>query len=400
MKSITPAYKNNTSEFILSLFSKQRFRGNDFDYSIFTTRAPDGYNIYSEVNTQVLGGTTPFFDAMKNLFKRIPRFEPSRETIGNKISLYRYMILVDRLIYFYHIYILHTQRKLNGFSNTAGFVIFYHGAYRSFEETDKSLIRKVKPPVENLFICTKAAPSCVAYSYPNEIIREALNEKYYLQSMTDEIINKGYVNFDKVAFPDYKCSKKKQDKCVADCYFEGIRRGNSMEHYISPKTDEYIDKIYYSGIGELRYIIDLEKFDIARKSDLLDTQELLKSCCITETSFIKDRMVANKVGSMIKGYYISLRDIMHYASYLGKQNVFIYDRSCGTIDTMTKTEKVIDPITRKETIKTILPPIEDVIPLMERFARLGFGISKRKRHKQKNKTKNRKDKRNKSRKIK
>jgi hypothetical protein len=88
-------------------------------------------------------------------------------------------------------------------------------------------------------------------------------------------------------------------------------------------------------------------------------------------------MVANKVGSMIKGYYISLRDIMHYASYLGKQNVFIYDRSCGTIDTMTKTEKVIDPITRKETIKTILPPIEDVIPLMERFARLGFGISKK-----------------------
>ena len=402
MTSISPA-KHSTSEFISSFFSKKRFNARDFDYSIFTTRSPDGYSIYSEVNPHVLGGTTPFFDAMINLFKRIPRLDPSRETTGNKISLYRYMILIDRLIYFYHIYILHTQRKLNGFSNTAGFLITYHGAYRSFEETDKSLIRKVKPPVENLFICTKAAPSCVAYSYPNEIIREALNEKYYLQSMTNEIKQKGYVNFDRVAFPDYKCSKKKQDKCVANCYLEGTRRGNSMEHYISPKTDEYIDKIYYSGIGELRYIIDLEKFDIARKSDVLDTQELLKSCCITETSFIKDRMVANKAGYMIKGYYISLRDIIHYASHLGKQNVFIYDRSCGTIDPMTKQEKVIDPITRTETIKTILPPIEDVMPLMERFARLGFGISKRRRHKQRGRTKNRKDKqhkRNKSRKIK
>jgi hypothetical protein len=353
-----------------------------FNYSIFTTRAPTGYDLFSAVNPELLRSPNRFYNAMKIILERIPRINPSREKKGTKITLHKYMILLDRLIYFYHIYILYNQHKLKGFSNTAGIVILFHGGYEEYDASKERTIIDVPPPIENLFLCSKATPGCYAYEYTGDEIASSLNKKSYLWLMTNNIKQKGYVNFDEVAFSKETCKERREYRCDANCYLELSRTGNSMEHFITPKTDQYINKYYSRNLNEKYYIVDLQKFDEVRDSPTLSAEEKLKSSCITGTDFIKGRMVKLYTDSIHTGYSLKLSDIMDYvAQVLRKPNVFIYDRSCAVILPMTRYEKRIDPVTKKEYQNIILPEMSLVIPFIEGYTTKGFGISKRRKYK-------------------
>jgi len=250
----------------------------------------------------------------------------------------------------------------------------------------------VPPPIENLFLFSKATPGCYAYEshINNPEIMDSSDKNSYLWLMTNNIKQKGYVNFDEVAFSNEECLRSGERDCVANCYLELSRRGNSMEHYISPKTNQYINKNYSRKLNEKLYIVDLEKFDAVRESPTLSAEEKLKRSCITGTDFIKERIVNRYKDSVLTGYGLKLSDIVDYAAQvLRKPNVFIYDRSCGVILPMSRYEKRIDPVTKEEYNEHILPEMGLVIPFVEGYRIKGLGISKRRKYRKKRKTQKR-----------
>lgn len=380
LTSTTTTVTKPKSHFLLSLFSSTVVdTTKEFDYTVFTTRAPEGYSLYSAINRQVLSGTTPFFDAMKEIFKIIPHLEPSKRKEGNRYSVHRYMLILDRLIYFYNVYLLQHQSKLKGFSNTAAFVVYTHGAYPIYNVADRTSIKEVRNPVENMFVCYKSAPGCVAREAQDQILKEVSDKGSYLWTMTNGIKTKGFVNFDEVAFPDYKCPVKNSSSAAGCCFAEVLRRGNSMEHYIGPNTKKYIDKMYYTNVGEHDYVIDLNEFDKVSESKTLDPVQKITASAVTLTDFLKARMTPKYKGTVLRSYSFRLSDLMDYASeVLGKTNVFIYDRSCG----------VTLPIMVDSSGTSVLPPIETIIPLVEGYSREGLGKKSSRRGNKANRTRN------------
>jgi hypothetical protein len=388
----------STSPFTLSFLYTEEKKEEKlyFDYSFFTTRAPFGYSLYTSIPQIRERSSTPFFDAMRTLLERIPRYSPSRVPDSeNTVTLHKYMIIIDRLIYFYNIYLLKNQHKLNGFSNTAVFAVLFHGGYCSYDVDEAGVVNDVPPPVENVFICSKAAPSRFSYSLGSPSNPRVTFDM--LTEITNDVKSRGYVNFDAAVFPYYKCSRANKDKCVANCYSELIREGNAMEHYITPNTTQYIDKQYNYDLDDKRYIIDLEQFDRLQTSGLSNEEKYLNSS-ITETEFIKSRFKPYYTGSKIKGYMITLKDIIDYASQvLNKQNVFIYDASCGVIIPMTTwkpsvnvhTGKKIFDSTGKQVTTIELPKAKQVEPLTKKAAQKGFGKSIKRRHRKTKKNKRR-----------
>jgi hypothetical protein len=291
------------------------------------------------------------------------------------------MILLDRLIYYYQIYLLFNENKLEGFANSVGLAIYTHGSYEEYNVNDPIYIERVKAPVENMFICTKSAPGCITHDYGELIMDDFLNQDSSLWVMSNNIEQKRYVNFDETVFRLGECERKKRrnDLNYAFCYREDTKRGRSMEHYISPNSKRYIDKLYQGNRDDYKcYVINLETFYNIRDSPIT-LYEKIQRCSIIEDPYFKSKLTYS---SDNKTFTFFLSDIMDYCSrVLQKTNVFIYDRSCGGT-----------PGTRRVNGILIYTPIEDVIRATNEFARQGFGIKKMKHHKRKSK-KNRKSNR-------
>lgn len=328
----------------------------------FSTGAPPGYSLYTAVDLELVERSDkPFFDSMKRVFSRIPHFKPSIVT-ENRTTEHLYMIMLDRLIYYYQIYTLMNNNQLKGFSNTAGFVIYLHGAYPIYDASNEESIKNVKSPTENMFLCTKSSPGCFAYGYPGSILEDFENKNSSLWTMTNNLENKQYVNFDEVAF---KPTKRSTDTTMAVCYLSDTKRGRAMEHYIHPNRNKYINKMYQGKcVDGLCYVLNLEKFNMVRSDPHMKIEERLAFSNILEEPFIMSRRANYPDGTFI----LNLSDIVNYASdVLKKKNVFIYDRSCGVFDyTIVNGEDV-------------LPPIEKVITRVEEYTREGFGKSRQKK---------------------
>jgi hypothetical protein len=378
----------------------------NFNFTVFTTGAPKGYSIFTEVNEELLAEPNRFYNAMLKLLKRIPRVNPSREREGKKVSLHKYMILIDRLIYYYNIYILKTENKIiPGFENNAGIVILYHGSYHEYDATIERTKINVPAPIENLFICTKAAPGKLACERTDdrgedtEVI-DSSNKNSYLWLMTDNIKDKGYVKYDEVAFK-HKCAPP-DDECIANCFLELSREGNAMEHYIYPTTKKYINKNFSRSSSENLYIVDLEMFYKIRDDPTMTDIEKLEISCITNTEFMTERLYTTLTEdkTQIASYHITMKDIVDFiAQELRKPNAFIYDRSCGSIKKLQKYSKKVDPSTGKIISEPIHTKITEVAPYIKQYTDEGFGIKKMKHHKRKSK-KNRKSNRKTRRKTK
>lgn len=328
----------------------------------FSTGSPPGYSLYTAVDLELVERSdTPFFDSMKIVFSRMPHFKPSIVT-ENRTTEHLHMIMLDRLIYYYQIYILMKNNQLKGFSNTAGFVIYLHGSYPIYDVSNKKSIKHVKSPTENMFLCTRAAPGCFAYGYPGAILEDFENQDSSLWTMTNNLENKQYVNFDEMAF---KPKKYSDDSTMAVCYLSDTKRGRAMEHYIHPNRNKYINKIYQGKCADgLCYVINLEKLNLTRSDPHMKIEDRLAFSNILEEPFIMRRRSNYPDGTFI----LNLSDIVDYASdVLKKTNVFIYDRSCSVFDHTLVNGEIL------------LPPIEKVITRVEGYTREGFGKSRRKK---------------------
>lgn len=288
----------------------------------FTVNSPPGYS-FNDIPMSVTDEKEdPFHEALKYLYSEIPHYKPSVEMIPGKMSEHLYMVLLDRLIYYYNIYILLAENKLRGFENTAGIVIFSHGHYPSYQ-TD--VIVDVPESVDNLFCLTRSAPGCYIQGLSNGLSKEAKNKKSAIWEMTDQIVTDKFVTYDIIA---YNVMSNLSFGSCYDCYVVDKKRGRSMETNISPNTKQFINKTYQLIFDEHKvcYVIDLERFYQYR--DIIeDPDELLSVCSIVDTEYIRgvSQIRDNKV-------MITLKNIVDYcADVLGKQNIFIDDRSCGTV---------------------------------------------------------------------
>jgi hypothetical protein len=373
---------NDTLDVFCKLFIDNRL--NEGLFYFLTEGAPVGFSLYnSTINVKYTH--SPLFDSMKDIFSKIPHFNPSTLKYKGKASEHQYMILLDRLIYYYNIYILYNSFDLNGFSNTAGIIIYTHGEYPDYDADNPDLVLTVTVPVENLFICTKSAPGCLSFDYGKLIYEDVENQDSSLWIMTNNILEKKFVNFDEVVFRDGPCERTRirSDMSHAFCYNEDKKRGRSMEHYISPSTKQYINKLYFGDLTDYKYyVIDLEKFHQVR--DLpMSVEEKLENCSIINHPFMQSRL---NVDISKNGFYFYMKDIMDYCSeVLQKKNVFIYDMSCGATP---GTQKLEDGT-------IILPPAEKIIYETYKFAIKGLGISKRNRHRKKSRRTKRRNKKSK-----
>jgi hypothetical protein len=310
-------------------FYQLYIRHNNFDRTFFILTAPSGYSIF-DIPVVYLNDANReynFFLGMTYLLSIIPHLKPNIHTVEGKVSEHTYFLILDRLIYYYQIYMLYNRRELyNNFRDTAGFIIYMHGAYETYDFTT---VRNVVSPVENLFICTKAAPGCVTADYGSNIFDDTKNSDSPLWTMAGNIYEKGFAIFDEVVFRSKPCKRVEQHKNLpfsrGFCYEPDSKSGRSMEHYIGPNSKQYLNKIYEGNRTDFKcYVIDLEQFSKTKVDS--SSYLMIHSSNIFNQEFMKDRM---KVINNTR-FTIYLSDIIDYcAQVLRKKNVFIYDMSCG-----------------------------------------------------------------------
>lgn len=313
----------------------------------FTRLAPLEYS-FSMVETSILHKPRPFYHAMLYIFSKIPHFSPSITSEGpNKLSEHSYFIYLNRLIYYYNLYINLSNGLLNGFENSAVVAVMLHGGYDTFDEIiDISSWGNLK----NVFICTKSTPGLFSYHCKDDRVSKSYASKGNLfDKMFYSVNNYKALSFDEINNQIYQFNKS---SVAANCRIINKRMGGAMEHYIIPKTNEYIEKIYSTKLeeGEEFFtnnndsIIDIQAF--GSLDDSMDAQTRLRNSNLLLNRDFIESLGPSRMSTIIiqdqrvKSASIFLGDIIHYYSTLGKENIFIYDTSCG-FDTKTDPKKFI-----------------------------------------------------------
>lgn len=363
--------------------------------SYFTTRAPTGYSFSTITDPAILTAERPFYSAIKHIFSIIPHFSPSTLSEGpNHFSEHTYFVYLNRLIYYYNLHQSISKNELHGFENTAVIVIQLHGAYISFDETVS--LKKQFPNIENLFICTRSAPGAYSIHCPGDTASNKFaTEGNLYDQLYDSITQFHGISFDKIILETFKSSI---GIIEANCWIENKQFGRSMQNYINPNTKGYINKIYTGSYHDGQdKIIDMQLFrgtaeesDIQTridKSNILLDPDLLK--VLGKKSFI------HKSGSQnIMSCQIQLREIIKYYNLKrGIKNIFIYDTSCGDIESSTDADAYLknsygqlqsvhpERFSRKRT---------EMEKVTSKLAKLGFGVSKRKQPRKTRRTHNNK----------
>ena len=307
-------------------------------YTFFTTEAEKinpSYSLY-RVPGSIKSMPNPFYEAIKYVYARMPRFNPSNSKCVTSLCEHEYVVIFNRLIYYYQLFLIYKEGKLRGFENSAGCIIMTHGGYEQYDETIIKDINEEGTPsnLENLFICHKSSPGCIGLG-GREHLGKPTSE---LNVMVDNMLTKGYVNFDQVIFqltfedtclmfentaitkeelqqkyPEFnsedinliyedvqKMVTTAHHQQKADCYdTQGYEVDNSLLefklqaktliHTILPNSKKYLNKTYqfsrykkngsYSYIDDSHYAIDLQLFLSTDKSlpihDRLDRASIL-----------------------------------------------------------------------------------------------------------------------------
>jgi hypothetical protein len=379
---------SRTTKKIIDKFCKN---SDKFKLEYFTTNAPEHFSLLDIDETIYKDSTHPFYTAIKHIFSLLDRYELSDD-------MRLYLIIINRMIYYYQIYLLFKDHKLNGFADTTGIVIYVHGAYKSFDETQ---IKTVDTPLENVFICTKATPGVCSYDFGKLIYSDIANPDSTPNVMINNIANDHFVNFDHsvyrfnavdkpgYTFDNVRKKSSNDPKTVADCYdLTQTHFGVEMQNYISPITTRYINKKFQGNFNDHKcFVVDLELL-----SDFVSNLDV-NIARFGQNFFMHPYNILNlkPFRDKITGYLINfyMKDIIDYCVSKGKPNVFIYDKSCGGIEDI--------PIDRStETLsESLRPKLKLTVNAMRSH---GFGLNLRnktaKTHKKRNKNKKRNTKRN------
>lgn len=337
----------------------------NFTFEYFTTDAPSGYSLFDIQESIYTGKEYPFYTAIKSIFSELPRLE-----LTERVRIY--MIIINRFIYYYQIYLLKKQRKIiPGIDKTAGIIIYTHGAYEVFSP---KAILPIEEPLENVFICSKACPGTPAYASNTKVITDTEYKDSSLNVMLNNINNLGYVNFDQSVFRN-----KYKGKGSGNCYTRECKEfgfGLEMQHYITPLTNSYINKSYEAITEDISiYVIDLEIYNTLVNNPDLTTLEIIDQANIINQESFHKITEEEEDGNFT--YLFTLKDIIDYCKNIKqKPNVFIYDTSCGEIDDLR-----FNPAKTIRSHKVIKSKIHELT------GKYGFGISKKKKnHYKKNKT--------------
>lgn len=346
-----------------------------FAPSDFTEKAPTPEMSFYTVPEEYLRSDKPFFTAMKYIYKKINAYQPSvQQTEIKRSTEYSYFIKLNRLIYYYNIFDLLNNNQLRGFENTGVVLIYAHGTYERPDD-----ITPIESPLENIFIYSKAPIGFESFDTCSNVFTD-VKDGEFTDQLYDCIDDNHFITFDKIIF-------RRNERCqyaarsFANCFTEQSAVGKARQHYIFPNTKEYLDKILSSkegGTDNRLYIIDIEELNRSkeaglpieerlRRANLLEKPELLE---MMDYGYIfKDEENDNTVLS----YRVKLSSVVnYYARVARKQNLFVYDMSCGVTDDTRDLQEVIKDLTDK-----------------------GFGKrrKKRKTRKQSKKRKNKKTKR-------
>ena len=298
----------------------------------FTEKTPTEELNFNNVPPEELVSATPFFDALRYIYKRINVYHPSIvRTSPTRVTEYSFFIKLNRLIYYYNIFNLLNADQLHGFEDTAIVLIYTHGGY--IEPDD---IKTIESPLENLFVYSKAAIGFETYDACKNIFPDA-EDGDFMDQMYDSVLEDKFIPFDSIVFRRND-KRKCPERCYANCFIENLEVGKARQHYISPNTKQYLNKIYTSNSDasdNRLYIIDVEEF---RKSKMagLPLNEQLRRANILARPEIDEMMESGFIyrtpeeNSGVLYYNIEMSAVVNYYSrVLGKKNLFLYDSSCG-----------------------------------------------------------------------
>ena len=222
--------------------------------------------------------------------------------------------------------------------------------------------------------------------------------------MTDNIEKKGFVNFDQSSFrydvPDISSSdtariqSKSRMNDIASPHINMNIFGIEMRHYITPRTDVYINKIYEATFTDTKcYVFDLEELKKFYQNKENNIRRYGRDIFYHPYNILSLPRFQSMFRRYLKRFLtpkpfrFTLKDIMDYCKEKGKPNVFIYDTSCG----------VIGDISQKD--------YEEIILRVNQSVEKGFGRrlfraknktkKARKTHKKKNSQRKQKTKNNK-----
>jgi hypothetical protein len=305
--------------------------------SYFTTISPTEYsflNIPSN-SPETLTYERPFYAAMLYIFSIMPHYSPSIVSESpEKLSEHSYFIYLNRLIYYYNIYLNILTDTLKGFENSAVLVINLHGGYYTFDYVHNLPSNGLK----NVFICTKSAPGIYAYDSKCDTENKVYARRGNLyDKMFDSINQYKALSFDEISIHAYKLNTF---EVAANCRVLNKRMGTSMEHYISPRTNAYIEKEYRTIMAPNESfptdgsdsIIDIKVFGSLSTNDaqerLNNSNILLNSDFIRFINAQRDSNIIVRDNRLIRAK-ILLSSIIEFYNTHGVENIFIYDTSCG-----------------------------------------------------------------------
>lgn len=316
--------------------------------SFFIRFAPEGYS-FNDVSIDFGDEPHPFYVALRLLLAKLNQFNLSTTRIGERCTEYSYGVHLNRLLYYYTIYVkMVLQRQLESGNDSAGLIIPCHGEFLGISPRDLPSSGNLK----NIFICNKSVFGCGTYSSINlELestlgnhmggqMRQAINQFHYVPF--DEIIPPSSDNKGPFSYPSCRKTNNSPD-------FPG-----AMNYQISINSHKYLDKEFsysYQDDPISRMILDVRALHYVKQEYNIDEERLQK---IAETLRIQDSFNYHETKTYVKIIdqanilnqpelsrrilgppdksmtLVTLHDIVDFYSHvIKKTNLFIFDLSCG-----------------------------------------------------------------------
>lgn len=275
------------------------------------------------------------------------------------------MVLLNRLIYYYNIYMKINDGVLQGFSNTAVVIISLHGSYRTYDDI------KYLSPDKDVFLYSKSSPGSLALNYCFGTTKQTMILSNTVFNIWTKMKRQPYVPFDELNLSSNIDMIGVESYSQANPRIENQQFAKAMQHYISPQTQKYIDKIYERD-DEYKYVIDVEDF-MQIPGSMVDK---------LARSNVFGRLRANPLDPN----QVTLSSIIDYYLYRKKKrNLFIYDMSCGSM--FHESDEILDKLypthwglNITEDSKPFFDERTTILTAeMQKLARVGFGGSSTRR---------------------
>jgi surface protein len=395
--------------------------------SFFLQQAPHGYS-FNDIPSEIVQNQqdNPFFQGLKYIYSILPRFSPSPiAATSDTCTEYIYSITVNRLIYYYNLWMATNNEELEGFGNSAGIIILTHGVHPFVNDFVNLTPDNPSTPLKNLYICSKASLGCFSYnmifSKLLSTIRNQLASNMYYQIDTfgsfafdEESLLPGFDRFPRSPLDFPQCRLHRGENAL----------GDAMRNRIFPRVDGFLEKQFISVEGEedyvLQMILDVEKLEEVKKhyniddfflifligssirkqkqeqliSDIKPYFKILRQANILfdpSLHVVKERA---RLNTKTKRYefdnVVTMSSIVDYYNRKGKTNLFVYDGSCAEATELEPDRRTYIQTLDERLPKEERPKLGEFVARLEAMnqdqARQGRGRTRRRRRRRNRRT--------------